>query len=73
MFFWVSREVWVSSDDCDIYDEDIILAKAIKILQRHMLAHRSTLDGTFYGRCIEQAIPLTLLQCVDMPEDGADI
>ncbi|KAJ8415350.1 hypothetical protein AAFF_G00423300 [Aldrovandia affinis] len=38
-----------------------------------MLDHKSTFDGTFHELCIEQAIPLTLLQFVAMLEHGADI
>lgn len=38
-----------------------------------MLDHKSTFDGTFHERCIEEALPHTLLQFVAMLEHGADI
>ena len=51
----------------------IILARAAKVLRRHMLDHKSTFDGTFQEGCIQDAIPPTLLQFVGMIEHGADI
>ena len=64
---------FVLSEASDYYSEAIILGKAANILRRHMLDHKSTFDGTFHEGCIEQAIPLTLLQFVAMLEHGADI
>ncbi|KAJ8386023.1 hypothetical protein AAFF_G00178440 [Aldrovandia affinis] len=64
---------FVLSEASDYYSEAIILGKAANILRRHMLDHKSTFDGTFHELCIEQAIPLTLLQFVAMLEHGADI
>ncbi|KAJ8372701.1 hypothetical protein AAFF_G00277700 [Aldrovandia affinis] len=68
---------FVLSEASDYYSEAIILGKAANILRRHMLDHKSTFDGTFHELCIEQAIPLTLLQfvamLVAMLEHGADI
>lgn len=61
------------SEASDYYSEAIILSKAANILRRHMLDHKSTFDGTFHKGCIEEAIPLTLLQFVAMLEHGADI
>jgi len=64
---------FVLSEASDYYSEAIILGKAANILRRHMLDHKSTFDGTFHEGCIEQAIPLTLLQFVAMLKHGADI
>ena len=64
---------FVLSKAPDYYNEAIILDKAANILQRHMLDHKSTFDGTFHEGCIEQAIPFTLLQLVTMLEYRADI
>ena len=60
------------SQDCG-NSEAIILARAAKILQRHMLDHNSTFERIFQEGCIQDAIPPTLLQFVDMIEHGADI
>ncbi|KAK5852481.1 hypothetical protein PBY51_023946 [Eleginops maclovinus] len=49
------------------------LAKAAKILRRHMLDHKFFFDGTFHEGCFEDAIPPSLLQFVGMIEHGADI
>lgn len=38
-----------------------------------MLDHKTTFDGTFHEGCIEQAVPLPLLQFVAMLEHRADI
>ena len=55
------------------YSEAVIIAKAAKILRRHMLDHQSRFDGTFNEGCIENSIPTSLLQFVCMLEHGADI
>ena len=60
------------SDSCD-YSDAIILAKAAKILRRHMLGHKSTFHGTFNMDSSEDAVPPSLLQFVGMVEHGADI
>ena len=52
------------------FSEAIILAKAAKILLRHMLDHTSKFDGTFHDGCIEEAIPSSLVQFVGMIEHG---
>ena len=64
---------FVLSEASDYYSEAIILGKAANILQRHMVDHKSTFDGTFHEGCIELAIPFTLLQFVAILEHGADI
>ena len=51
----------------------IMLTRAPKVLQRHMLVHKSTFDGTFQEGCIQDAIPPTRLQFVGTIEHGADI
>ena len=61
---------FVLSEVSDYYSEAIILGKTANILRRHMLDHKSTFGGTFHERCIEQAIPLTLLQSVAMFEQN---
>ena len=53
--------------------EAIILARAAKVLRRHMLDHKSIFDGTFQEGGFQAAIPPTLLQFVGMIEHGADI
>ena len=55
------------------YSEAMTLAKAAKILRRHMLDHKSKFNGTFHEGCIGEAIPTTLLQFVGMAKHGADI
>ena len=60
------------SDSCD-YSDAIILAKAAKILRRHMPGHKSTVDGTFNMDSSADAVPPSLLQFVGMVEHGADI
>jgi len=59
---------FVLSEASDYYSEAIILGKAANILRRHMLDHKTTFDGTFHEGCIEQAVPLPLLQFVAMLE-----
>ncbi|KAJ8046458.1 hypothetical protein HOLleu_05132 [Holothuria leucospilota] len=67
------EDIGVALSQSSDYSEAMILAKAAKILRRHMLDHKSTFDGTFHERCIEEAIPRSLLQFVGMVEHGADI
>ena len=55
------------------YSEAIILVKAAKILQGHMIDHKSAFAGTFHEGYVEYAIPSTLLQFVCMIEHGAAI
>ena len=64
---------FVLSEAFDYYSEAIILGKAANILRRHMLGHKTTIDGTFHEGCIELAVPVTLLLHVAMLEHGADI
>lgn len=63
------RDVLLASED----SEALIMAKAAKILRRHILDHQSRFDGTFHEGCIKEAIPPSLLQFVGMVEHGADI
>lgn len=51
----------------------IIIAKAAKILQRHILDHKSAFDGTFHEGCIEEGIPPSLLQFMGTIEHRVDI
>ena len=55
------------------YSETLIMAKAPKILRRHILDHKSRFDGTFHEGCIKDAIPSVLLQFIGIVEHGADI
>lgn len=60
------------ADTCD-FSEAIVLAKAAKILRKHMLDHKSTFDGAFCMESLEDTVPSSLLQFVGMVEHGADI
>ena len=73
MSFSLSMKTGLALSQASDYSEAIILAKAAKILRRHMLDHTSKFDGTFHDGCIEEAIPSSLLQFVGMIEHGADI
>ena len=55
------------------YSEAIILGKAAKILRWHMIDHEFKFDGWFHEGCVEDAIPLSLLEFVCMIEHGVDI
>lgn len=55
------------------YSEAMALAKAAKILRRHILEHKTSFNGTFHEGCVQEAIPSALLQFVSMIEHGADI
>ena len=67
------EDIGLALSQASDYSEAIILAKAAKILRRHMLDHTSKFDGTFHDGCIEEAIPSSLVQFVGMIEHGADI
>lgn len=67
------KDVGFALSQASDYSEAIILAKAAKILQCHMLDHKSKFNETFHEGCIEEAIPSTLLQFIGMIEHGADI
>lgn len=54
------------------YSHAIAFGKAAKILQKHMLDHKSTFDAAFSEGCIQEVISLNL-QFVGMVENGADI
>ena len=55
------------------YSEELIMAKAAKILRGHILDHQSRFYGTFCEGFIKDAIPSILLQFVGMVEHSADI
>ncbi|XP_064078470.1 uncharacterized protein LOC135195894 [Macrobrachium nipponense] len=44
------------------YSDTLVIAKAAKILRKHILDHRYRLDGIFGEGCISDAIPQSLLQ-----------
>lgn len=67
------KDVGFALSQASDYSDAMTLAKAAKILRRHMLEHKSSFDGTFYEGCIEDSIPPSLLQFVGMIEHGADI
>ena len=74
MFCLPFKMTWVLlCQDSGDYSDAIILAKAAKILRRHMPGHKSTFDGTFNMDSSEDAVPPSLLQFVGMVEHGADI
>ena len=52
------------------YKEAIILGKAAKISRRHMLDHKSIFNVTFDDGCVEDTVPLSLLQFVGMVDHG---
>lgn len=55
------------------YSEAVHLAKDTAILRREMLGHKSKFDFTLSNDCLDEAIPLSLLEFVCMIEHGADI
>ncbi|KAJ8399555.1 hypothetical protein AAFF_G00409660 [Aldrovandia affinis] len=66
-------DVGLALSQASKYSEALIMAKAAKILRRHILDHQSRFDGTFCEECIKDAIPPILLQFIGMVEHGADI
>ena len=67
------EDIGLALSQASDYSEAIILVKTAKILRRHRLDHTSKFDGTFHDGCIEEAIPYSLLQFVDMIEQDTDI
>ena len=55
------------------YSEALIVTKAAKILRTKMLEHKTTFNGKFDERSIENSVPSLLLQFVCMAQHGADI
>ena len=55
------------------YSDALILAKAAGILRRHMVDHKSRLEGTLDDKSVYDSMPAALLQFVGMIEHGADI
>lgn len=66
-------DVGLALSQASEYSEAFIMAKAAKILRRHILDHQSRVDGTFHEGCVKDAIPPTLLQFIGMVEHGANI
>ena len=67
------KDVALSLSKASEYSDALVMAKAAKILRRHILDHQSRFDGTFPEGCVKDAIPPILLQFVGMVEHGADI
>ncbi len=55
------------------YTDAIILAKAVKILRRHMVEHKCKFEGSLYENSMYDSLPSALLQFVCMIEHEADI
>lgn len=55
------------------YTDAIILAKAAKILRRHMVEHKCKFEGSLYENSVYDSLPSALLQFICMIEHGADI
>jgi len=68
-----NKDVGSALSHTSCYSEAVILAKAAKILRKHMLDHNSSFNGTFQDGCVDEAVPPSLLLFVDMIEHGADI
>ena len=50
------EDIGLALSQASDYSDAIILAKATKILRRHMLDHMSKFDGTFHDGCIEERV-----------------
>ena len=67
------KDVVLSLSKASEYSDALVMAKAAKVLRRHILDHQSKFDGTFPEGCVKDAIPSILLQFVGMIEHGADV
>ena len=67
------KDVALSLPKTSEYSDALVMAKAAKVLRRHMLDHQSKFDGTFPEGCVKDAIRPILLQFVRMVEHETDI
>ena len=64
------KDVVLAVSQASEYSDALVLAKAAKILRKHILDHQSKFDGTFREGCIKDAVPASLLQFIGMLEHG---
>ena len=55
------------------YSDAMVLAKAAKILRKHMVDHKFKFQSNIYENSVCDSLPSALLQFVCMIEHGADI
>ena len=67
------KDVALSLSEASEYSDALVMAKAAKILRRHILNHQSRFDSTFSDDFVNDATPPILLQFIGMAEHGADI
>ena len=73
MFLALLKDVALALSQASEYSDALVLAKAAKILRKHILDHQSKFDGTFREGCIKDVVPASLLQFIGMVEHGADM
>jgi hypothetical protein len=55
------KDIQLILSEASDYSDAIALAKAAKVLRKHMLQHKSAFDETFYEGCVEDAVPPTVV------------
>ena len=60
------KDVALSLSKASEHSDALVMAKAAKVLRRHILDHQSKFGGIFPGGCVKDAIPPILLQFVGM-------
>ena len=73
VYLTFKKDVGPVMSEASTYSDAIILAKAAKILRRHMLDHKCKYEGNLHETSVYDSLPPALLQFVCMIEHGADI
>ena len=69
----LQKDVALGLSQASEYSDVLVLAKAAKILWKHILDRQSKFDGTFHEGRIKDAVLASLLQFIGMVEHGAYI
>ena len=67
------QDIGVALSRAMSYSDALIVTKAAKILRKKMLEHKTSFNGKFAEKSIEDSVPSLLLQFVCMVQHGADI